>query len=57
MDIDGFDISGINKKKHGELKVAGSENLKRIHAFSNGQSPSRILAFMESKTVWHSVGV
>jgi acyl-CoA reductase-like NAD-dependent aldehyde dehydrogenase len=57
MDIDGFDISGVNKKKHGELKVAGAENLKRIHAFSTGQSPSRILAFMESKTVWHSVGV
>ena len=57
MDIDGFDISGINKKKQGELKVAGAENLKRIHAYSNGQSPSRILAFMESKTVWHSVGV
>lgn len=57
MDIDGFDVSGINKKKHGELKVAGAENLKRIHAFSTGQSPSRILAFMESKTVWHSVGV
>jgi len=57
MDIDGFDISGINKKKHGELKVAGAENLKRIHAFSNGHSPSRIIAFMESKTVWHSVGV
>lgn len=57
MDIDGFDISGINKKKHGELKVAGAENLKRIHAFSTGQSPSRVLAFMESKTVWHSVGV
>jgi acyl-CoA reductase-like NAD-dependent aldehyde dehydrogenase len=57
MDIDGFDISGINKKKHGELKVDGAENLKRIHAFSNGKSPSRILAFMESKTVWHSVGV
>jgi acyl-CoA reductase-like NAD-dependent aldehyde dehydrogenase len=57
MDIDGFDISGINKKKHGELKVAGAENLKRIHAFSNGKSPSRILSFMESKTVWHSVGV
>ena len=57
MDIDGFDISGVNKKKHGELKVAGAENLKRIHAFSTGQSPSRVLAFMESKTVWHSVVV
>jgi acyl-CoA reductase-like NAD-dependent aldehyde dehydrogenase len=57
MDIDGFDISGIAKKKQGALKEAGAENLKRIHSFSSGKSPSRILAFMESKTVWHSVGV
>ena len=57
MDIDGFDITGIDKKKRGTLKEAGAENLKRIHAFSKGQSPTRILAFMESKTVWHSVGV
>ena len=57
MDIDGFDITGIDKKKRGALKEAGAENLKRIHAFSKGQSPTRILAFMESKTVWHSVGV
>jgi hypothetical protein len=57
MDIDGFDISGITTKKRGALKEAGAENLKRIHAFSAGQTPTRILAFMESKTVWHSVGV
>ena len=57
MDIDGFDISGVSKKKQGALKEAGAENLKRIHSFTSGQSPARILAFMESKTVWHSVGV
>jgi acyl-CoA reductase-like NAD-dependent aldehyde dehydrogenase len=57
MDIDGFDISGVAKKKQGALKEAGAENLKRIHSFTSGQSPARILAFMESKTVWHSVGV
>jgi acyl-CoA reductase-like NAD-dependent aldehyde dehydrogenase len=57
MDIDGFDISGIQKKKHGALKEAGAENLKRIHAFGLEKTPSRILAFMETKTVWHSVGV
>jgi acyl-CoA reductase-like NAD-dependent aldehyde dehydrogenase len=57
MDIDGFDISGITTKKRGALKEAGAQNLKRIHAFSTGQSPTRILSFMESKTVWHSVGV
>jgi acyl-CoA reductase-like NAD-dependent aldehyde dehydrogenase len=57
MDIDGFDISGIQKKKHGALKEAGAENLKRIHAFGLEKTPTRILAFMETKTVWHSVGV
>jgi acyl-CoA reductase-like NAD-dependent aldehyde dehydrogenase len=57
MDIDGFDISGVDRKKRGALKEAGAENLKRIHAFGSGQSPTRILAFMETKTVWHSVGV
>ena len=57
MDIDGFDITGIAEKKHGALKEAGAENLKRIHAFGSGKTPTRILAFMETKTVWHSVGV
>lgn len=57
MDIDGFDISGIDKKKRAELKVAGAENLKRIHSFDGALSPSRIYAFMEAKTVWHPIGV
>lgn len=57
MDIDGFDITGIAKKKQGALKEAGAENLKRIHSFNSGQTPTRILAFMESKTVWHTVGI
>lgn len=57
MDIDGFDISGIPAKKQGALKEAGAENLKRFQSFKSGKTPSRILAFMESKTVWHSVGV
>ena len=55
MDIDGMDATGA--KKIGELKVAGAENLKRIHAFSKVKDPARILAFMESKTVWHTVGI
>jgi acyl-CoA reductase-like NAD-dependent aldehyde dehydrogenase len=57
MDIDGFDISGIDKKMHTELKVTGAENLKRIHNFEGALSPSRIYAFMEAKTVWHPIGV
>jgi acyl-CoA reductase-like NAD-dependent aldehyde dehydrogenase len=55
MDIDGLDITGA--KKAAELKVAGAENLKRIHAFTKIKHPARILAFMEAKTIWHTVGI
>jgi len=57
MDIDGFDITGITKKKRSALKESGAENLKRIHAFEGNLTPQRILAFMEYKTVWHPIGV
>jgi acyl-CoA reductase-like NAD-dependent aldehyde dehydrogenase len=57
MDIDGMDISGIDKKKRTALKEAGAENLKRIHHFDDTQTPNRIYAFMEAKTVWHPIGV
>jgi hypothetical protein len=57
MDIDGFDISGIDKKKRTDLKVAGAENLKRIQHFDGAISPTRIYAFVETKTVWHPIGV
>ena len=57
MDIDGMDISGIEKKKRAGLKEAGAENLKRIPNFDDSQTPTRIYAFMEAKTVWHPIGV
>jgi len=57
MDIDGLDISGLEAKLVAEIKKAGAQNLKRIHSFKEIYSPGRILAFMESKTVWHPIGV
>jgi acyl-CoA reductase-like NAD-dependent aldehyde dehydrogenase len=57
MDIDGVDASGLGRKQLTELKVAGAENLKRIHSFDEITSPLRITSFMESKTVWHPIGV
>jgi acyl-CoA reductase-like NAD-dependent aldehyde dehydrogenase len=56
MDIDAMDISGISAKISHELKVAGAENLKRIHSFK-GSDPARITTFMEAKTVWHPIGL
>jgi acyl-CoA reductase-like NAD-dependent aldehyde dehydrogenase len=56
MDIDALDISGLSSKKHADIKVAGAENLKRIHSFKSAD-PGRIIAFMEAKTVWHPIGL
>ena len=56
MDIDALDISGLSSKKHPDIKVAGAENLKRIHSFKSAD-PGRIIAFMEAKTVWHPIGL
>lgn len=58
MDIDALDISGIAEPSLvAEIKVSGAQNLKRIHAFNGTKSPQRILAFMESKTIWHPIGL
>ncbi len=57
MDIDGLDITGLDSKFVAEVKVAGAQNLKRIHSFKDVATPGRILAYMESKTVWHPIGV
>ena len=57
LAIDGLDISGADPKIESELRIAGAENLKRIHRFNKSQSPQRMLAFMEAKTVWHPIGV
>jgi hypothetical protein len=57
MDIDGIDATGVSNKDLTELKELGSENLKRIHSFSELQSTKRMTNFMEVKTIWHPVGL
>ena len=57
MDIDGIDATGVSNKDLTELKELGSENLKRIHTFSELQSTKRLTNFMEVKTIWHPVGL
>lgn len=57
MEVDALDISGASRQLDGEIRRAGTDNLKRIHRFSNAESPKRILSFMEYKTVWHPIGI
>ena len=57
MDIDAIDASGLTSKQIKQAQELGAENLKRIHSFDGKASPLRITSFMESKTVWHPVGI
>lgn len=57
MEVDGIDVSGLPKTSDAEIKKSGADNLKRIHRFDQEESPKRILAFMEYKTVWHPIGI
>ena len=57
MDIDAIDAAGLSPKVLKEAQIAGVGNLKRIKTPPNIKSPKRILDFMESKTVWHPIGI
>jgi hypothetical protein len=57
MDIDAIDASGLLPKLLKEVKIAGVGNLKRIKVPMDIKSPQRILDFMETKTVWHPIGI
>ena len=57
MDIDALDATGLTPKLLKEVQIAGAQNLKRIRVSANVKSTSRILDFVEIKTVWHTVGI
>jgi acyl-CoA reductase-like NAD-dependent aldehyde dehydrogenase len=57
MDIDAIDASGLTAKQLKDAQSAGAQNLKRIRSYSSAKSTSRILDFMETKTVWHPIGI
>jgi acyl-CoA reductase-like NAD-dependent aldehyde dehydrogenase len=65
MDVDAIDLAGVADPKLAvDLEVAAAENLKRV--LRPAQTPTdwaadpgldRMLAFLETKTVWHPKGV
>jgi len=61
MDVNAIDLTGAPPELAGELSVAAAENLKRVLRPAAGdwtQTPGlqRMLAYLETKTVWHPVG-
>jgi acyl-CoA reductase-like NAD-dependent aldehyde dehydrogenase len=61
MDVNAIDLTGAPPEMAGDLAVAAAENLKRVvrPAADDWAEPptlNRMLAYLETKTVWHPVG-
>ncbi|HLN05005.1 MAG TPA: aldehyde dehydrogenase family protein [Acidimicrobiales bacterium] len=63
-DVDALDLAGASGDLAVELERAAATNVKRVlraeapeHDWSAPPTPRRMLAFLETKTVWHPVGV
>jgi acyl-CoA reductase-like NAD-dependent aldehyde dehydrogenase len=64
LDVDALDLAGVaDPQLATELEAAGAQNLKRVLRpdpdpdWSADPGMGRLTAFLETKTVWHPVGV
>lgn len=61
-DVNAIDLAGANAEQSAALEAAAADNLKRVLRpsvtnWSADPGTSRMLAFMETKTVWHPMGI
>jgi acyl-CoA reductase-like NAD-dependent aldehyde dehydrogenase len=62
MDVNALDLAGVSEDRVKELEEAATGNLKRVlrpagSDWSREPGTARMTAFLETKTVWHPVGV
>ena len=66
MDVNAIDLTGVQPAARGGLEKLAAENVKRVFApggdaaacdWSAPPGTARMLAFCETKTVWHPVGI
>ncbi len=61
MDVNAIDLTGVPAAGRGELERLAAANVKRVFAaeedWAAPPGPGRMLAFTETKTVWHPVGI
>jgi acyl-CoA reductase-like NAD-dependent aldehyde dehydrogenase len=58
-DVDGVDLSGVDDELFGELSALSAESIKRVVRtgfVSDADSLRRLRTFIETTTVWHTVG-
>ena len=56
MDVNALDLAGVDGDRT-DLERLAADNVKRVVANGDGQSPYHAAAYLETKTVWHPVGV
>ena len=64
MDVNAIDLAGLAGRDAAELERAAADNIKRVLRpaadepdWTTTPGPGRILAFTETKTVWHPIGL
>ncbi|MDI5970141.1 aldehyde dehydrogenase family protein [Streptomyces sp. SL13] len=61
-DVNAIDLTGADGALARELEIAAADNLKRVlrpraEDWTADPGTGRLLAFLETKTVWHPIGV
>ena len=61
-DVNAIDLTGVTADERAELQRAAADNVKRVHApadedWTREPGLGRLTAFVETKTVWHPIGV
>jgi acyl-CoA reductase-like NAD-dependent aldehyde dehydrogenase len=61
MDVNAIDLTGVAPAGRADLERLAAENVKRVFAadedWAAAPGTRRLLAFLETKTVWHPVGI
>jgi acyl-CoA reductase-like NAD-dependent aldehyde dehydrogenase len=61
-DVNAIDLTGVASEERVALQRAAADNVKRVYApddcdFESDPGTGRLTAFVETKTVWHPIGV
>ena len=61
MDVNAIDVTGVAGADRAELEQLAADNVKRVFAAADDwaapPTTRRMLAFLETKTVWHPMGI
>jgi acyl-CoA reductase-like NAD-dependent aldehyde dehydrogenase len=61
-DVNAIDLTGVDSAERAALEIAAADNVKRVFVprdddWSGAPGLHRLHAFVETKTVWHPIGV